>query len=436
MSASPVAPPPFSPAKLAPVKRPAPPSRSRAWIWILACLVVIGGAIALYRSMHKAPVTPGPTAAVRTTQAFAGPLQITLRISGQTSARNFANVTAPLLRGAESRGSLVLLDLANSGSYVKKGQLLARLDAQAAQDHIDDLNDTIAAASNDVQKRQAEQKVEWENMQQTLRVAKSQLDKAKLDFSAGEVKTDIERELLKLSVDEAEARYKQQQNDVAFRKASQTAELRILQLTLERHRRHMGRHAHDLLKYTITAPMAGLVVMSSVFRGGEMAQIRQGDQVYPGQQILKVVDARGMQVEGSVSQSDSGDLRLNQFASVGFDAFPEMKFNGKVYSIGALAVGGFRQNFYIRAVPVRVQIEGSDPRLIPDLSAHCDVVLETVPDQVQVPSGAIQEENGKFFVQVKSGDRFEKREVKPGKKSFTHTAVLSGLKAGDEVRVD
>jgi hypothetical protein len=375
-------------------------------------------------------------AAVKTAKVFVGPLEVTLRLSGQTSARNFSTITAPLLRGPEMRGSLVLMKLAKPGSMVHRGDLIAQLDAQSVEDHIDDLKDTVQQAANDVQKRGAEQKVEWEDMQQTLRVAKSDLDKAKLDYSAGEVKTDIERELLKLTMDEAQARYNEQVKDVAFRKVSQESELKILKLTLERHSRHMARHTRDLEKFTMYASMDGLAVMSSIFRGGEMAQVQLGDQVWPGQQIMKVVDTRSMQVEGSVSQSDSSDLRLGQRVRIGLDAFPDKKLTGRIYSIGAMAVGGWRQNYYVRNVPVRVAIEGADPLLIPDLSAHGDVIIDTVPDQVQAPVAAVQEEGGKATVQVKTANGWDTRPVTLGKRNNRFVAITSGLAAGDEVRVN
>ncbi len=435
MSAIPAAPPVPPTDQPGPKPVAEPPRKSRAWIGVLVLLAIIAGAVWGWRVLTK-PVQPAvATAAIRTVKATVAPLDVTLRVAGQTTARNFANVTAPLLRGPENRGSLILLEVAKPGSFVRKGQVIVRIDAQSAQDHIDDLKDTLAAAENDIKKRIAEQKVEWETMQQTLRVAKSSYEKAKLDFSAAEVKVDLERELLKLTMDEAEKRYAEQQRDVATRKASQDAEIRILQLTLARHQRHMGRHTHDLERYTVKAPMDGLIVMATVFRGGDMAQIQQGDQVYPGQQIMKVVDTRSMQVEGSVSQTDSGDLRVSQAARIGFDAFPEMHFTGKVYSIGALAVSGSRQNFFIRAIPVRVQIEGADPKLIPDLSAHANVLLETVQDQLQVPVGAVHEQNGKAWVELKRGVQFERREVTLGKRNNMAVAVTSGLTAGDEVRV-
>jgi HlyD family secretion protein len=435
MSAIPTPPPLETLERPGPVIVPAPPKKSKTWIGILVLLVVIAGGVLAYRALTRPVQSKPATAAVKTAKAAVGPLDIVLRVSGQTAAKNYVNVNAPLLRGPDSRGSLVLLDLAKSGSFVKKGQLIARLDAQTAQDHIEDVNDTVAQATNDIEKRKAEQKLEWETMQQTLRVSKASYEKAKLDYSAAEVKVDLERELLKLSMDEAEARYKQQLKDVAFRRISQGAELRILEITLERHKAHVGRHVHDLVRYTIKAPMDGLVVMATVFRGGEMMQIQQGDQVWPGQQILKVVDTKNMQVEASVSQADSGDLRVTQFAKIGLDAFPDAHFSGKVYSIGALAVGGWRQNYYVRAVPVRLQIQGDDPRLIPDLSAHGDIVLQTVPDQLKIPAGAVQEQNGKAFVDVKTATGFEHRAVTLGKRNFTTVAVVSGLHAGDEVKL-
>lgn len=334
------------------------------------------------------------------------------------------------------RGSLVLLELAPSGSYVRKGQVVARLDAQALEDHIVDVRDQVASAEMEIRKREATQKVDWENMQQTLRVAKASFDKASLDFSAAEVRTDVERELLRLAMNEAQARYEQQQKDVAFRQASQAAELRILQIALIRQQRHLNNHLADLKTFTIHAPMDGLVVMQQIRRAGEVAQVQMGDQVTPRQPIMKIVDPSSMQVEGNVSQAYSTHLRLNQKVKIGLDAFGDLKFTGRVHSIGALAVGGYRQNDYIRNVPVRIAIDGADPRLIPDLSAHCDVLLETVPEQLQVPLAAVRTQGGKSFVAVNAGQQFETREVTLGQRNSTHVAVLAGLRDGDEVRLN
>ncbi len=429
----PVQPPELPSAPGTPAKAP----RRAVWLKLLVLALLLSilavTAYFVFRPSSKAPAVAGP-ATVRVT---AGPLITGLRMSGTTSARNFVNITAPLLRGPESRGSLVLLYLVKSGAKVRKGEKIVEIDAQQALDHIDDVQDTVSQAESDIGKRKAEQAVEWETLQQTVRIAKASYEKAHLDAGAAEVKTDVERQLLKLAEEEALARYKEQEQDLANRKASHEAEIRILELTFARHKVHLGRHQQDLKRYTIYASMDGLAVMQTIFRGGEFSQIKQGDQVWPGQGIMKVVDPNSMQVEGSVSQSDSSGIRVGQEVDVGLDAFPGTSFKGKVHSIGALAVGGWRQNYYIRSVPVRVSLLAQDARIIPDLSAHCNIVLSKTAETVQVPLAAVHEfGQDRGEVLVKSANGFERREVRLGARNNMSAAVLSGLQAGDEVRLN
>jgi len=426
-----------TPQPAAPAPFPAVPRRSRRWWLLLLVVIVAGGGLAAYLLRPQAKAPAGAVPAVQTVKVVSGTLERTIRVAGQTSARNYANIIAPLLRGPDSRGSLILLKMVKSGTPVKKGDLLAQIDAQTAQDHIEDTNDTVQQARNDVKKRLAEQAVDWENLQQTVRVAKAEFDKAVKEAQAAEVRTVVDQELLKLSAEEYEARYKQALTDLPFKKESQRAELRLLEITNIRQDRHLERHVVDIKKYTILAPMNGMAVAQSIWRGGDMAQTQEGDQVNPGQPIAKVVDLTSMQVEGVVNQTESDEFRIGQPARITLDAFPGAELKGKVYSIGALAVGGHRQNYYIRNLPVRVMIEGADPRLIPDLSAAAQVVIgRSEPNSTLVPLNAVTLEGGKTYAHVKRAENFEKREVQLGMRNGTHAVVLAGLNAGDEVRVN
>jgi HlyD family secretion protein len=396
-------------------------------------------AVAAYfgnRAMNK-PSTATPVSVAKTATVGIGNLERTIRVGGQTSAIQFANMTAPTMRGPDANREMVLLSTATPGSWVKKGTMVGSIDSQSMQDHVDDLGDTIEAASADVRKRKAEQSVEMEQLLQTVRVNKSEVDKARLDYNAAEVRTDIERQLLKLTLDEAEAKHKQAQADIEFKKAAQTAEIKILDYTLLRHTRHRDRHVKDIEAFKMFAPMDGLVVMSQIWRGNEMGQVQTGDRVFPGQSFMKIVNTKSMQVEGTVNQAESSEFRVGQVAKIKFDAFPGMEFSGKVYSIGALAAGGFRSaSAYIRNVPIRIKIEGSDPRLIPDLSASADVVIEVEQGKLLVPRAAVRTEDGKTVAYVRAGDSFERRELSLGLQNDTHAVALAGLQSGDEVRLN
>lgn len=428
------------PQRVAPVTPAEPPSKGLPWKGLLIMAVIGAAAWSAYQFYYKpaqqAAAQKAAAIIYRTAKVTVGPFERTIRVGGTTGARQFANITAPRLRGFESRSQMELLKLVKNGSWVKKGDVLAEIDPGYLVDHVDDIKATIGQSELDVHKRVAEQGVETESLQQTLRVAKSSVDKARLDNQAAEVRTEVERELLKLSYEEAQAKYKQSELDVPQRKLIHEAEIRILGFTKERHIRHRDRHVNDIKAYTIIAPMEGMVVMSNTFRGGgESQQVQQGDQLNPGQPLAKIVNPSSMQVEGNINQAESTELRIGQRATVGLDAFPEIRLKGKVYSQGALATGGRMQSYYIRNIPVKLSIDGTDPRIIPDLSAWADVVVEEQPKATLIPVNAVQKEGGKSFVYVKQGQQWAKREVALGSANYTHVIVRSGVNEGDELRL-
>ena len=415
---------------------PAAKKPSRGWLIGLAILAVALLAGWRWMESQKAEQQAAAQPVFKIAKVVAGPFEIRMRVSGQTSARNYANVTVPRMTGPEANRPLMLTKLAPAGVVVKPGTRVAEIDAQAMLDHIDDVHSTVLQAESDVTKRRAEQGIEWENLQQSQRVAKSTLEKAKLDASAGEVRTSIDQELLKLAVDEAQAAFDELRTDLTFKQASQKAELAVLAYTLERHVRHRDRHKKDAERFKVDTPLSGLVVMQSVYMGSEPRQIQEGDQVYSGQSILKVVAQNSMQVEGNISQADSQQFRVGQVADIALDAFPGVRLKGKIYSLGAIATAGFRQTNYIRNVPVRVEIIGMDPRLIPDLSASADVLLDRQPSAILVPRAAVVADKGKSFVYVRKGSQFEKRAVELGPRNYTQQVVKSGVAQGEEVALN
>ena len=417
---------------------PSPPKKhSSLRIWVLLALVVAGAA-AVYQfiAKPKAQSRAVQTAAVRTAKVTSGPIRRILRLTGSTSAKTFASVAAPMMRGPDSGRALILIQVANSGAMVKKGDVVAQIDAQSMIDHVDDLSATIDQADADIRRRKAEQAMTWENLQQDIRVAKANLEKAKLDASASEVRTPVDVEILKLATEEAEATYKEKLTDLPKQKDSFGAELRILELTKDRHVRHRERHKIDVERFTIHAPISGLVVMQSIWRGTDMGQIQTGDQIAPGQPFMKIVDTSGMQMEAVASQVESDEMRLGQPALITFDAFPELKLKAKVSTLGAIATGGWWSNYYLRTVRVYLTILDHDNRVIPDLSTAASVTVDQSGNALLIPREAVETKDGKSLVRIKAGDRYETREVKLGMSDNIHVAVLEGLHAGDEVALD
>ncbi len=151
---------------------------------------------------------------------------------------------------------------------------------------------------------------------------------------------------------------------------------------------------------------------------------------------MKIVDTSQMQVQANANQAESSQLRVGQTATITLDAFPGLRLPGKVHSIAGMGMGGRRQSYYVRSIPVKVTINGTDPRLIPDLSAAADVVVERKENAVLLPLSALQSRNGKDVVFVRREQGFEPREVILGQQNATHVDVVSGVSPGDEIALE
>ncbi len=417
-----------------PQPAPAAPRRPSRWKWLAAAaaLLIVALVAGAYLARPRAVQHPA-VVAIPTARVARGPLAVTLRVAGSTAASNYANIAAPMIRGPDAGRSLILMKLVKAGSFVKQGDIIAQIDAQAAKDHVDDINALVVQADADVRKRQAEQAIEMETLRQTVRLAKAQAEKAKLDAGAAEIRSVIDQEQLKLAVEEAQTTYKQLEQDLATTAALHRAEIRILELTRDRHAHHRDRHASDVKRFTMRAPVSGLAVMETVWRGGDMGQVQEGDDVDPGEPFMKIVDTSSMMLQGTINQAEGELIRLGQSADVGLDAFPGLHLRGRVQSVGALAIGSWRQNYYIRNIPVKIALETQDSRVIPDLSAFGDVVLFRKEEALLAPLQAVQMEGGRPMVYVRNGPEFSRREVRLGPSNNTQVEVLEGLDPGQEV---
>jgi multidrug efflux pump subunit AcrA (membrane-fusion protein) len=433
--------------KPVPVAKPEPaprPDRTRGLL-VYGGLFLFGAAILLYYFVPwrtaQPPAQPPPAAAVQAevVKVARGTLEGRVRITGSTRSTNFATLMAPRLRGPGMERAMSIVMLAPSGSMVKKGDIVAELDAQTLKDRIDDEVAELREDENSLKKRRFELELNMENLRQSLRVAKADLDKAQLDARAGEVRTPVDQELLNLAVEEAAAKFKQLQSSVPLTELSQKADYRNLEITCEIQKMRVERFTADLEKFVFRAPMDGMVVMLTQNRPGsrEEVQIQAGDSIAPGQPFMRIVDPASMQVEATINQAESSHFRIGQEAAVGLDAYPGARYQAKVFSIGALASRtGFREQYYLRTVPIHVKIENPDRRVLPDLSASADVLLARADNVLLAPLAAVRKEKGETFVYVRGKQGFDRRPVSIGLSDGIRAAVVEGLREGEEIRVN
>src|SRR5579862_4326752 len=143
---------------------PAPGPERGGWKWLVVPVTLLLLGIWAYLALRGTEQQPAATPTVRTAKVSVGPLARVLRVSGTTSARNFHTITAPEMRGPDSGRDLILMKLTGAGSVVKKGDLIADIDAQPVKDHLDDAHALVVQAESDIKQRRAEQAIEMESL--------------------------------------------------------------------------------------------------------------------------------------------------------------------------------------------------------------------------------------------------------------------------------
>lgn len=346
--------------------------------------------------------------------------------------------------GGGGEFNLTLQELIKPGSYVKKGQVVAEYDRQYMVNRLDDYRASVAQSEASFKKMLAELDVARKAHAQKIGTAKAELEKSRLDVKATPVLSAMESERIHLAGEEAEASYKQLLNEVKFVEIGFKSQTRNAEIELQQAQIELKRAEANVDRMVMKAPIDGLTVMQSIFRGGEFAQIKQGDQLYPGMMFMQIVDPSSMIINASVSQADVEQMRIGLKAAVRFDAFPDLQLPAHVVWIGAMAASGSGGFFsrssspYVKEVPVRLKLDKLDPRVIPDLSVSVDLMLEHEAKAVAAPLNAVFRDSRQpaAYVFVKAGDRWERRQVELGIADNLVVAVRQGVKPGEIVALD
>src|SRR6266436_8270410 len=358
----------------------------------------------------------------------------TLRLNGTTQASRSFVVLAPRLEGAQV-GSMVITKLAPAGTHVTKDDVLVEFDPQAQTKDYLDKKSTYDNLVSQVAQKQTDEEIARAKDDTAMKQAEDELKRAQLEIQRNEVVSRIDAEKNQEAVDEAQATLKQLKETYQLKRAAAVAAIKILEIQRDRAKEAMRYALANAAKMTVHSPMAGVVVYNTIWLGGRMGTVQQGDQVRPGVPFLQVVDPSRMEVRVELNQVDLLKILPGQKAVMHLDAYPGMTLPAVLDELSPLGhTGQFTE--MVRSFTARFLVQGNDPRLLPDLSAAMDLDLGTESNVLVIPYESIGTESGHSFVWLKNSGGFEKRTVKIGRRNDLSAVVESGLAEGDVIRRD
>jgi multidrug efflux pump subunit AcrA (membrane-fusion protein) len=398
---------------------------------IIVALIAVGAAI-----VTAVPRLPDRSATVPTARVTKGALKVTVHATGELRAgRTVALVTPPV------GGMLRIVQMRTTGMPVKAGEVVMEFDPADHQYALNQAKSELAEAEQEIVKMKADAEVQKAQDDVALLGARFDVRKAELDASANEFLSRVEGQKNLLSLEEARRRLAQLEEDVKSRAATNSASLVVAQEKRNKATLAMQRAQQIIDSLVLTAPMDGVVAVKEnrdgmMFFGPGMVipEYREGDSVWPGRPVADVIESGKMDVRAKVAESERTSLTAGQLANVYVDTFPDEAFPVRVGALSGMAnrAAWFESATVTRLFDVTFTFEKPDPRLKAGSSVRVVIEGREIPDALHVPRQAVFEKNGKTHVFVKSGERFEQREVKVEHLTESR-AALAGLAEGAEI---
>lgn len=359
--------------------------RVRRWLWIGAlALAVVGIGYAFARPKGK----PGEEKdKVKTAKAEVADVQVRVTEVGSVEPDVKVDVKSVL------SGKVVEL-LVREGDRVKRGQVLARVepDVNQARDLVQ-VKNSVSEAEIGLNEAKATYERNKDLLAQGLLSAQSGL--------------------------ESETRYRQA-------KANRDSAMDKYRIVEESGVPIAVASAGTMQRLNVTSPMDGVVIRRPVELGDT---VMSGVSSFnAGTVLMTVADVETMIIKAGINEVDIGKVRLEQPVKVSLDAYPKVRFAGKILRIAPAA----RLDEKVKVFDVEIAIEHQGAELRTGMTANIDIVGEKREKVLTVPVEAIFKKDETEVVYVKKPEEPKAAE----KEGFLSSVFAAGKKDAPPVKLD
>ncbi len=423
----------------------------------MIALIVLAGAVAAAVKISSVMSSEG--ASPRLTHTIArGDLVVTVTSQGLVESSENTEIKCQV------RGRNAVLWIVESGTTVKPGDELVRIDPLFLQEQIDErtkyahwsqsaadrsaatvarsilavseyeegryLNE-VMIQEKDLVIAEAALKTAENRLSHTKVMAKSryisELEVEEKEFAVEQAKLSVELKRTQLDVLKRFTKKEQSQTlsgELKAIKATHEANAERAMADASRRDRALAEVQHCVVK----APRGGLVIHPNA-ASWESGPIAEGTRVYKDQVMLLMPDLSRMQVKVGINESVVDRVKVGQNASV---KLADMTLEGTVSSVASIT----KPAGWWTANEVNYDTTISLPAghgLRPGMSAEAEVIIASYEDILTIPVAAIVEAGDDHFCWVQTADGPKRRPIRIGDSNGIFTVVEQGLAEGDEV---
>lgn len=360
----------------------------------------------------------------------------TFSVSAQTFAieiSGFGEIEAAEAQKIVSPGRqpMTIAWLADENSLVKKGEVIARFDAEQITKNSRKEELQMALIQQDISQSMASRTQQSNEIESEQELVKFEFDFAD-KFAIDDVRVYSKLEILDTMQNRDFLGAKE--NFLTWKEGSivdqSASEIAVLEIKKRGHEQKFKRHQSALSQLQVYAPYDGLLTYEKDRRGDKPSI---GQTVFPGRPIAKIPNLDNMQAKLFVLAKEAIDLSNEQLVDVTLDAFPERTFAGKIVHVSGYP-RSIRRGDPVNYYEVTVALLDQDKGIMqPGRKLTAKITSGVQQNMLLVPLQALQHSQGMSYVYLKKGERYIQQKVTTGQKNLFFVAVLDGLHSGDVI---
>ncbi len=364
----------------------------------------------------------------KTSQVQSGEIFLEVSATGAVKPQVGAQVKV----GARISGRVEKL-FVKQGDFVRAGQLIAIIEHEEIKRQVERYNSDYRQALANLEKIKLTYPEKIQSQKRNIFALQSELSQIERESKRLEA---LHKEGL-ISKTEWE-RIERDREVKTYQLEAQKAQLKALELEYEKELERAKAQVESIknqleeakvrLNYAfIYSPIEGYV---------SEVTTQQGETVVAGLNaptFITVVNLSRLEVQCYIDETDIGKIKPGFEATFKVDSFPDKTFKAKVRTIYPGAIIRNNVVFYITVLDI---LEPYEAYLRPEMTAQVTILAGKKEGVLIIPSSALKiDKNGKHFVYVKKGEKWEKKYIKTGWESRGKIEVLEGLSEGEVIGV-
>ncbi|MFO7936400.1 MAG: hypothetical protein R6V06_02195 [Kiritimatiellia bacterium] len=184
----------------------------------------------------------------------------------------------------------------------------------------------------------------------------------------------------------------------------------------------------------IRAPVDGVLIYGDVDRRHNKIKITVGMECGRRRVLATIPEMDNLVVNFELPEQFHYRVKEGDRVVITPDSIPGMKLSGYVSEIAVVPV---HQIHWDRSSPKIynsvVTLDEQNRKFVSGMSVEIEIIEDELKDVLNIPVEAVFEEEGDYFVYMRSGEKFSRQIVELGKSTDKYVHILKGLNAGDEV---